>query len=583
MNFSALIPAGALACLAISLGAGLWVQEASNPVMMLPAALFGIWLAASGRLMQVPLRDPVLLLLTVLWACWAISAVHSPFPFNSEVTLMIMATLPLSYLVWRTAEFSERQHHFISGAALLCGAALGAGALVQAIAFPPPHWGGRAGYPFADPNMLGIFFALLAIPAGTALLTETLAPRVRMALGACLVLLLAGLLATQSRSALLGVMAGAILCAILIRRRIVWSRKMKTAVAMSAVLVAAGLAMSGLGGRMMELAQGTGEANVLGRLTIWRSALAMSLEHPFSGFGFGTFGLVYPLFRQPEDNSAGWWVHMDPLQWAVESGWQAAFVFYGLCLVIAVKIFRQARAGSLTPLQAGFAGSLLCLFINAHTAYPLHVVPFMLIGTYMIAQCFPFPAGADAKRLTAAFAALLLVTLLLNLMTMQRLAVTLYDWQSLSQARRDGDAYEYERALGRCLERGDPRYPFCKFMVIETALNAGDAPGDDLLSLIADARAAQPLLPQPDYYLGIYYLRTARDRPEQAIAAFRASLAKDPTFFGARRLLVTTLVSGGRRDEALAELEKAASYRVTRADRDFYDYMIKDLKPETSP
>lgn len=580
---SPLIPASAAACLTVSLGIGLFVQDASNPLMMLPFVLCSLWLATSGRLLSLNLRDPALLGLLGLWTLWALSSLHSAFPFNSQVTWLIMSTLPVSFMVWRSAGFDAVWITRLQGLALLSGAGLAVYALLQVTLLKANLWNGRAGLPFADPNMLGIYFSLLLLPLGAALLAQKFNPLLRGTLVIVLVLLLAGLCATQSRSALIGTIAGAGLLAVLLRRQVIWSLPVKIATGAGLTLFVATLFASDFISRFISIFSEHGDRDFLSRFSIWQSAWLMSTEHPWLGYGFGTFGLFYPVFRQPIDNSGGWWVHMDPLQWAVESGWVTPVVFYSLCVFLALRVYRLARSGTLTTLQAGCAAALLSLFLNAHTSYPLHVIPFMLIAGSMICALTPDPlAGARAK--TFVFASTILVTLLLSQLTVLRVGSTLYYWQEITQARAKGDTARFSAATKNCIEHGDPHYAFCKFIVIETALNTTGALPDMTLQLIDNARLYNTQLPQPDFYLGLYYLRTAPGQPEKAIAAFRESLIKDPTFWTARRVLVATLVAAGKKEDALAALRKGADYPATQADRSFYDTMYKHLtEPQPDP
>lgn len=269
---------------------------------------------------------------------------------------------------------------------------------------------------------------------------------------------------------------------------------------------------------------------------------------------------------------------MDPLQWAVESGWPTTVIFYALCAYLAFCVVRLARAKTITGLQAGSAGALLCLFLNAHTAYPLHVIPFMLLATGMITLLVPVPETATRSKLTPVFASVVLLTLLFNQLTTLRVGSTLYYWQEISEARQSGDQYRFSTNMKDCLERGDPHYAFCKFLVIETALNAAQELPPMTLQLIDNARLYNPMLPQPDFYLGLYYLKTSPQNSIPAITAFQQSLAKNPTFWSARRLLVGTLSANGRNHEALAVLEKGADYPATESERKFYDYMRNKLE-----
>jgi len=69
--------------------------------------------------------------------------------------------------------------------------------------------------------------------------------------------------------------------------------------------------------------------DLFGRLTIWRTAIAMSLDHPFFGWGLGNFEAGYLRHQLPVDTALRFdrstiFAHNDFLQLAAEAGWAGA-------------------------------------------------------------------------------------------------------------------------------------------------------------------------------------------------------------------------------------------------------------------
>lgn len=553
-----------LACLFASLLIGLAIHEAANPLILAPFMLLGGWLVASGRLAALSFRDPVLWGFLALGAVWTQSLFVSDFSFNSKVTLLTVGVLPLSLMVWRTLPLTPAWQ----GRAFIVFLAVALGCAVHTLyeVIIPGTW--RPAWPFLDANLLGILFSLALLPLLPPALRMDGDRRVRCALAAAFALLLAALVATQSRSAFIGTLAGMGLVAFHLRRHIPRTRAFAAGAAATAALALATMAATGFFSRFTRLL--SGDADASSRLSIWNSAFDMSLVHPLQGFGIGTFGMVYPLYREPGgDNSVGWWAHMDPLQWAVEAGWAAPLVFYALAGFIAVSVYRLKDR---TPLQIGFSAALVSLFINAHTAYPLHVIPIMIVATGMVHVLVPARAApSPSSRASLAGAGLLMVALTLGLWSGINSARTLYSWHEVQQARQTNMYENFEGKMMRCLEQAEPDFPFCRLLLVEVTLQMAAHPAPAALDLISDVQESFPLLPQPDYFHGLYLEKTDFDNTQAAIEAFRASVIKMPTFWLARRALIEALIRDGQYAQALATLESAAKYPLPKAARDYYD------------
>lgn len=563
-----------LACLVASFLIGLSIQEAANPLMVAPFMLMGAWLVGSGRLTNISYRDPVLWGLLALAALWLQSLFVSGFTFNSKVTLLTLGVLPLSFMVWRTlnlpAIWQTRVAVGFLAVALLCaGQSLYQTAILHL-------W--RPAGPFLDANLLGILFSLTLLPLVPLILKTDTDKRLRAALIAAFAVLLAGLLATQSRSAFLGTLAGLGFIAYQLRHQIPRTRKFLIGLGVAGLAALGTAFATGLLSRFALLLSGDVDAS--SRLSIWKTAFEMSLLHPLRGLGTGTFGMVYPLYREPGgDNSVGWWVHMDPLQWAVESGWITAIVFYALAGFIAYRIYRMPGR---TPVQLGFIAALLSLFINAHTAYPLHVIPFMMLATGMVHALIPAPVQAP-RSVTYAGASILMIAITLGIWTSINSERTLYSWQQVQEARLTNRYENFADQMMTCLERADPDFPFCRLLFIETTLQVSMHIAPAALTMIEDVQKEFPLLPQPDYLLGVYLEKTDPANTGAAIDAFKASVVKMPTFWIGRRALIEALIRDKQYVQALATLESGAKYPLPKAARAYHAAMKTELSARITP
>jgi O-antigen ligase len=108
-----------------------------------------------------------------------------------------------------------------------------------------------------------------------------------------------------------------------------------------------------------------------------RSSLAMIAEHPWRGFGLGTFGAVYPSFAEFDPGATVTHAHNDWLEWASEGGvpFAAAWIALGIALV------RPA-------VRSIWGIGVLAILLHALVDFP-----FARVGT---AACFFVIAGAIA-------------------------------------------------------------------------------------------------------------------------------------------------------------------------------------------
>lgn len=555
----------ASAVIGLSFLVGLWVHDAANPLILFPFFLISAYLLMSGRLAQLDLRDPSLLLLLGLFAVWLVSSFTSVAPFNSKVTLLVLSCLPLSYLLWRDVLHHHKVQALLLGALASLTALLSLYSAYQVFFTPEALSGHRASAPFLDANLLGLLCGMTSLLMLPISLTQ---PRFKIAAIGCMLICLLGLILTQSRSALIGTALGAI--PLLICHYTSFTRRQKHGFGLAGLLLITGIWISGLFGRFTGMAQ---DEEILSRISLWQAGLDMTMVHPWHGFGLGSFALVYPQFREGGvDNSAGIWVHMDPLQWGIEAGVIAPLFFYALIAYVLWMSLRRLK--TLSSTQHGALGALMCLLVCVHTAYPLHVSSFMVLFTGMIAVLTPRPnVSLPSSHTQLGFGLPIMVVLLALLWTATQAATTLSLWQSVQKPQADSAG-----ALEKCLQQADPQFAFCKFKFIEARLATGQAADEALRLYIEDSRTDNQMLPQPDYYLGLYYLRSAPDQFDQVISAFSNSLKIDPTFWLASKRLSEFQEVTGDLAGALKTLEKAADYPIPRTDIPYYTERVATLR-----
>ncbi len=191
-------------------------------------------------------------------------------------------------------------------------------------------------------------------------------------LGVLTAALLLALLLTQSRSAWLGVAAGAAVLLWLFGR---WGR-VALGIGIAALLIILALGfpdrwMSN-GGPGSAVDQAAFNPSLVDRTEIWSRAIYGLQDFPFTGMGLGTFRYVmpvlYPLFSVSPDVDLGH-AHNEWLQAGVDLGLAGLIAFMalqGLSLALAYRAFRMAWPVRVRWLMAGVLAGLV-----AHSIYGL--------------------------------------------------------------------------------------------------------------------------------------------------------------------------------------------------------------------
>jgi O-antigen ligase len=313
-----------------------------------------------------------------LWVFITLSLSWSSVPYASLVTYLVFCCLPLAFLMPLTAEKWEPVLAVCKG---LCGgAALLAGWAVVQFLFIPGDFAQRAQGPFSDPNALAALLSLALLPLLGLYFGVT--GRDRGWIWPLAVLVIAGILATESRAALGCVAAAYILLSLWMKPK----ARSHARILIPALILFIACNLAGhmhFGKRLASLAAPAHDNNLLARLSLWKSTWQMIAEHPVFGSGFGTFYVYYPAHRIPGlDNSAGFWAHMDPLQFWSELGVAGPLLFYTLAVAILLRTIRALReegiSGRERGMIAGLGAGMAALFLQAHFSFPFYQMPILI-------------------------------------------------------------------------------------------------------------------------------------------------------------------------------------------------------------
>ena len=200
--------------------------------------------------------------------------------------------------------------------------------------FPP----GRIGGFFNNPNHLAAFLSFAAFLSAGVMLFARIHIASRLLLGFGILSMLAGVVLTMSRAALLGFVAGGV-AFVLLTLWVVWRTKRPLfkwlVIALLLVGGAAGGALYKVNEESMLTRQLTSPLGEDMRVHIWRAALAQHAESPWIGVGSRMFYDGSITHRDPESSAHtgdALFAHNEYLQTLADYGWA------GLALVVLVVL-----------------------------------------------------------------------------------------------------------------------------------------------------------------------------------------------------------------------------------------------------
>ncbi len=367
-------------------GAG-WDLDGLTLVQTVVMVTLGAVVAA-GAVRRAVVTGPIVAVVVGV----ALTAVWSVRPEASVRALMVW-TMYLGIFVVTASTLSSSR-----AATRVLDAALGTGAWLCLLALSW-FWGaslfGTRWYAtFYWPNPFAGFLLLLLPMALTRFLhARTL--RETLALGVFTLALAVALVLTYSRGAWLSLAVIAPLALAVVR-----PPGRGAAVRRAAVLVAVvGLTVVLLTGRaagrppspgILERAASaadTGSDSIQGRLSFWRSALAIFRDHPLVGTGPWTYGVVHTRYQDDVRFYASD-AHNLYLQTAAEMGVVGLLALIVLMLAIAsswLRALRAVRGSSAYPLVAGVGLGLVAFFLHSaldvNWAFPANpALAFAMVG-----------------------------------------------------------------------------------------------------------------------------------------------------------------------------------------------------------
>ena len=408
---------GAGIALFITLLSGVFVTGSRSPVVIIfiffwvMAISFVLWsgtrqgwkISLGSNVLKAVAAFALLLLLSLIWS-WT--------PFLSTLLCYYLLPLPVIFLVLSTIPTQKNFTKILSLIILSVTSLISTWVLVQYFLFydiygPRPH------HPMLNPNNMATFINIALLWTIGLLMIEENKTRKNILL-ALTTLFYTALIITQSRAgaicfliSLLVLFIGAITPDIRASLKQFSPKLLKLGVLLLMVPFLLNLDL----GKTLGTNANSPQRSLLAtekilntksvgmRLDTWRSTGQMISEHPWLGTGLGSFSSRFPRYRDPGDINDGFFAHIDPLQFWVEMGILAPFIFYTILLCALLRTLRALShsADDKTlhiKIMAPFA-AMLAVALHAHVSFPLYHAAIITSLSLMMSIWY----GATAQAL----------------------------------------------------------------------------------------------------------------------------------------------------------------------------------------
>lgn len=331
----------------------------------------------------------------MLYFGWLMLApMFSGYPYASFTKAMSLAVMPLVFLA-RLAEpeNSQTTREWLLRSLLLIAAAIALWGIVDFVVMRE-----RAHAAFLDANAYAAFINLFLIPIVYLYLgraDDSALNSSRVLLGITALLALAQTM-SLSRGALIAFLSGLAVVLWLHRRNpLLWHRLPWLLGILGAAYICANLFAPtpprALGALLLAPEQARLDSSIQERLLLLQSAWLMIRDsNPLVGSGLGTFKILYPAYRHPDESSAGNFVHNDYLQ-ALQEGGVIHLAFFLLLTIIApfwLLIKSAARKDMSSDGRIDIVPGLLvaigCASLHAMVNFIHYVGPLVVLtGLYL--------------------------------------------------------------------------------------------------------------------------------------------------------------------------------------------------------
>jgi O-antigen ligase len=553
-------------------------------ILLLVCAVWVVWQCYDNGF-DIP-RTGLTFAVTLYWTWLAISITWSRVPYVSFYVFWWMGTLPLTFWICTLARGQERVWRYIQGPVLLLGFALALTGIYQLLVL-----GQVPQAMFLNINSYASLLNLITIPAAACfLLFNARQDRLTIPLGMVLFVLVYAIGITQGRGALLTFILGAgLLISVAIKH--VPKRAVQTLLVLilSALILANITSQGGMLDRFRTLVDPASAGFT--RFLIWQGSWEMLKEFPWWGIGLGNYSLAWPPYWNPEDASAGFFVHNDYLQIWIEAGLPGLLLLVSIvatALWMFVRLLNQARGYGDSKVQmAGLLGGFFAIATHSLVDFNFYVVPILALSGAILARVQTLAAAFESVQSwriqprkwlgLAAYRTIILLLFMFPLTYLSTLSLSARETSKGVELAEQGLLEEAEESFIRAA-RLNPRADNIlmtqadlyrhAIMVLPASFDGKKQELFDLArELLTKAEQLNPLRVQTFLVRARLYQQNPEllggDQEVQIANAFEHAIRLNPRSFGARLAYAKYLLSRGRTKQAKEVLEVGLRYAHT--------------------
>ena len=560
---------------------GRWLGFLSLTLAFEILALLAVAWRADGRF-SIPV-SALTLFISLFWAWLALTLLWTPVPATSGLNFWWLGSLPLIYWVSLLTSDAEAYWRFVFSVTGVIAVLLAVVALYQYF-----HLHALPRSVFLYTNSQDAFLNLVTLPL-CAYLLKAVAARRRIraaALSAAVGLLIFVVALTGERAPAITLIVGFLVLAVVVRSLVPRAALgLPFALAFAAYGLAGITAHSEAVGRLATLAHPAQAAAT--RVVIWRGAVALLAHAPWHGIGLGLFSLAYPPYRHAGDTSAGFFVHDDYLQIAIEAGWVGLLLFLAVLGSVAVTFVQGLPArgeddGKRIEM-AGLVGALLTVAVHSLVDFNFYIPSILVLSGLILGRLHVLSLRPAARRIgfslrpalsRGGYRSILMLLALIPLLDFSAVALADHEYRVGLAAAARGDWLASDRALAHA-ERLFPdsdtvrmtRADLYRHLLLYLPRNAQHERTHVYhlaKHLLRRAAALNPLRPETPWLQGELDAEhpslTGAHWQRRALACYHRALALDPRFYPARFDIAELLLHQQRPVPALATLTAGLPY-----------------------
>lgn len=265
----------------------------------------------------------------------------------------------------------------------------------------PEQYGMRASGAFICPNHFAHLMQML-IPVGIGVVAcRSAGVALRLIAGYAALLALPALYLTESRSGLIGMMAGLVTLAVAVSLRRGLKKFLLVLVVAPVLAAGVGFAAWKASPMLQQRVAMAMQGDI--RLVIWKDSLPIFLDQPVLGHGLGSYRWMYPHFRTHLTvNADPEFAHNDYLHYGAEFGVVGLLICAVLVLAVmrrALRIIRTTDDEGHAWLVAGLLGMVAGSLAHAFFDFNFHIYANAHVYIFLIAALFAATAS-DARAET---------------------------------------------------------------------------------------------------------------------------------------------------------------------------------------